>query len=335
MKISAQFMPGDLPVFADSVRKAEEAGYVRAWLVDGQLLWRNVFVYMTHGLAATEAIPFGTAVTNPFTRHYTVVANAHATLAEIYPGRVILGIGRGDNSVRTLGRGPVKTDQFKEVIPKLRKLMAGETADHEGKEIRILWADGEGPEVPIMMPGTGPKNLRLAGALADIVMIQVGVHPAAVKWAIDHVRAGAEAAGRDPDEVETTLYTAMWVSDDLAESRGMTRWLAACAANHIQQVARNVPDHGMPREMARILDVPRGHYDYAGHLDPTVERSEYPDDVVDDFAFNGPPERILEMLQALAEVGLDEVAPAYLNGRAEQMEIVGREIMPRLASVHA
>ena len=41
---------------------------------------------MTHGLAATEQIPFGTAVTNPFTRHYTVVANAHATLAEIYPG---------------------------------------------------------------------------------------------------------------------------------------------------------------------------------------------------------------------------------------------------------
>ena len=96
MKISAQFMPGDLPVFTESVRKAEEMGYSRAWLVDGQLLWRNVFVYMTHGLAATEQIPFGTAVTNPFTRHYTVVANAHATLAEIYPGRVILGMGRGE-----------------------------------------------------------------------------------------------------------------------------------------------------------------------------------------------------------------------------------------------
>jgi 5,10-methylenetetrahydromethanopterin reductase len=335
MKISAQFMPGDLPVFNESVRKAEEVGYSRAWLVDGQLLWRNVFVYMTHGLAATEWIPFGTAVTNPFTRHYTVVANAHATLAEIHPGRVILGMGRGDNSVRTLGRGPVKTDELKEIIPKLRKLTAGDTARHNGTEIRILWADGTRPEVPIMMPATGPKNLRLAGALADIVMIQVGLHPVAVKWAIDHIQAGAEAAGRDPAEVQTTMYTAMWVSDDLGECRRMTRWLAACAANHIEQVARNVPDHGMPREMARILDIRRGHYDYAGHLDPTVERSEYPDDIVDDFAFNGPPDRILEMLLALAEVGLDEVAPAYLNGRFEQMEIVGREIMPRLATVRA
>ena len=46
-----------------------------------------------------------------------------------------------------------------------------------------------------MMPATGPKNLRLAGALADIVMIQVGLNPVAVKWAIDHIHAGAEAAG--------------------------------------------------------------------------------------------------------------------------------------------
>ena len=68
MKIAAQFMPGDLPEFVESVRKAEQCGFSRAWLVEGQLLWRNVYVYMTHGLAATERLPFGTAVTNPVTR---------------------------------------------------------------------------------------------------------------------------------------------------------------------------------------------------------------------------------------------------------------------------
>src|SRR6185503_88620 len=62
---------------------------------------------------------------------------------------------------------------------------------------RIRWAD---EHVPIMLCATGPKNLRLAGALADIAMIYVGVHPASVRWAIDHVRAGAEEAGRDPGE---------------------------------------------------------------------------------------------------------------------------------------
>jgi 5,10-methylenetetrahydromethanopterin reductase len=337
VKISAQFMPGNLPVFLDSVKAAERAGYERAYLVDGQLLWRNVFVYMTHGLAATERMPFGTAVTNPFTRHWTVLANAHATLAEIHPGRVLLGIGRGDNSVRTLGQDPVATNRLKGIIPGLRAVMAGETFDLEGTPIHMLWA-GDSPTgagIKILMAASGPKNLRLAGALADIVMMQVGVHPDACRWGIEQVYAGAEAAGRDPSEVEISLYTAMWVSDDVEEARRMTRWCAACASNHLSEAARRSPDHGMPEPIMRLVNMPKGDYDYEGHLDPSVDRSEYPDQIVDDFAFNGPPERILEMLHALAEVGVDEVAPCYLNGRIEEMGIVGREIIPKLGAVTA
>ena len=335
MKISAQFMPGDLPVFVESVRRAEEAGYARAYLVEGQLLWRDVYVYMAHGLAATDRIPFGTAVTNPRTRHYSVIASAHASLAELYPGRVVLGMGRGDNAVRTLGLKQVSTKQLRETVPKLRALMAGRPVDCDGTEIRIQWANEATGEVPIMISATGPRTLRMAGAVADIVMIQVGVEPEAVKWAVDHVQAGAKEAGRDPDEVETTLYTAMWVSEDVAEARKMTRWAAACAANHIVDVMRNVPDHGMPPALTRLAELRSSHYDYASHLDPSVERSDYPDEVIDDFAFNGPPERIVEMLQALAEVGLDEVAPCYLNGRLEEMEVVGREIIPAVAAIAA
>ena len=335
MKISAQFMPGDLPVFLDSVRKAEEAGYARAYLVEGQLLWRDIYVYMTHGLAATERIPFGTAVTNPRTRHYSVIASAHASLAEIYPGRVVLGMGRGDNAVRTLGLKQVSTKQLRETVPKLRELMAGRAVDCDGTEIRIQWATEAVGDVPIMVSATGPRTLRMSGAVADIVMIQVGVDPQAVKWAVELVKAGAEEAGRDPDEVETTLYTAMWVSDDVAEARSMTRWAAACAANHIVDVMRNVADHGMPPALTRLAELRSGHYDYASHLDPSVERAEYPDEVIDQFAFNGPPDRIVEMLQALAEVGLDEVAPCYLNGRLDEMDVVGREIIPAVAAIAA
>jgi hypothetical protein len=115
----------------------------------------------------------------------------------------------------------------------------------------------------------------------------------------------------------------------------MTRWSAACAANHVVDVMRNVPDHGMPPALTRLAELRADHYDYASHLDPSVERSEYPDDVVDDYAFNGPPERILEQLHALAEVGLDEVAPCYLNGRLSEMETVGHEIIPQLAAMPA
>jgi len=103
----------------------------------------------------------------------------------------------------------------------------------------------------------------------------------------------------------------------------------------IVDVIRNVPDHGMPPVLTRLGALRSEHYDYASHLDPSVERSGYPDDVIDQFAFNGPPERIIEMLEALAEVGLDEVAPCYLNGRLDEMDIVGREIIPAVAAIAA
>lgn len=327
MKVGVQFKPEDFPVFLESVRKAEDSGFSRVYLVDGQLLWRDIYVYMTHALAATKRIPVASAVTNPFTRHFSVTANVHATLAEIYPGRVMLGIGRGDNAVRTLGLNPVATNQLKDVVPGLRALMSGRPTEFNGSEIRSVW--GPHQNVPILMPGSGPRNLRLAGALADVVMIQVGANPASCKWAVDHIRAGAESANRDPSDVKIVAHCAMCISDDMAEARRETRWIAELVAIHVASVARSSTDHGMPEPLTRLAGLRRSDYDYSSHLDDKAERPEYPDEVIDDVALIGSPEVILEKLGALAEVGIDEVAPAYLNGQLEQMELIGREIIPR------
>ena len=99
--IGAQFLEQDFEERIASVRAAEESGYSHAWF-DSQILWQDCVVYMTHALAATEQIVVGTAVTNPYTRHVTATASAFATLAELHPGRLELGIGRGD-AVRTMG----------------------------------------------------------------------------------------------------------------------------------------------------------------------------------------------------------------------------------------
>jgi alkanesulfonate monooxygenase SsuD/methylene tetrahydromethanopterin reductase-like flavin-dependent oxidoreductase (luciferase family) len=330
MKLGAHFLPENLPVFLESVREADAVGYDRAWLVDGQMLWQDIWVYLAHGLAATDRIAFGSGVTNPLTRHFTVTASAAATLGDLHPGRVLLGIGRGDNAVRTLGLQPVPTRRLADVVPKIRELVAGRSIDFEGTEVRIRWAD---QEIPIMMPATGPKNLRVAGALADIVMVYVGVNPVSVRWAIEHVRAGAEEAGRDPDEIEIAALCAMWVSDDQGEAWDACRWAPAACANHIEDVARRNPEHGMPEEMTRLVKA-RDEYDYyEGHLDSKAEHTAYlTGELVDDFAIAGAAERCLEKIRALADVGVSEVSTAYLNGEVEQMRRVGREIVPALAS---
>src|SRR5919198_6099237 len=135
MKLGAQFLCEDFDEYVASVVKAEEAGYAFAWLVDSQILWRDVYVYLTHGLHATERITFGTAVTNPVTRHVTVTASFFATLAKLHPGRVALGIGRGDSAVRTMGLPPARTAQLGEYVTTLRELMAGRTTTLNGADV--------------------------------------------------------------------------------------------------------------------------------------------------------------------------------------------------------
>jgi 5,10-methylenetetrahydromethanopterin reductase len=335
MRLGAQFLCQDFDEYIASVNKAEDAGYAFAWLVDSQILWQDAYVYLTRGLEATERITFGTAVTNPVTRHVTVTASFFATLAKLHPGRVALGIGRGDSSVRTMGLPPARTAQLGEYVRSLRELMSGRVAELNGAQVHMRWLEGEEP-VPIMMSGTGPRNLRLAGALADRVMLYVGVTPEAVRWALRHVEAGARQAGRDPAEVKVSILCAMHVSDDREAAADACRWAPAACANHIADMARHNPDHDMPEVMMRLVRA-RDDYDYyAGHLDSSAVHTAYlTDELINDFAIAGPVEACREKLAALAEVGVDEVSVAYNNGAFEQMDRVGSEIIPGLVASSA
>jgi 5,10-methylenetetrahydromethanopterin reductase len=100
------------------------------------MIWQDPYVYMGRGLTETRDIVFGTAVTNAITRHFTVTASGHVTLEQMHPGRVVLGIGRGDSSIRTLGKRPLKIEDMRELLPRLRALMSGEEIDLDGTPIR-------------------------------------------------------------------------------------------------------------------------------------------------------------------------------------------------------
>lgn len=332
MRLGAQFLPENFNDYIASVQAAEQAGYEFAWLVDSQVLWQDVYVYLTRGLQATERITFGTAVTNPVTRHVTVTASFFATLAGLHPGRIALGIGRGDSSVRTMGLPPARTVQLGEYVRALRALLSGEAASLGGAEVQLRWLELD-PQVPIMMSGTGPKNLRLAGALADRVMLYVGVTPEAVRWALRHVHEGAHAADRPPESVKVSILCAMHVDDDHDAAAVACRWAPAACANHIADMARNNPNHGMPEVMLRLLRARECYDYYGGHLDSSAAHASYlTTELVDDFAIAGPVDHCLDKLRALAEIGVDEVSVAYNNGAFEQMERVGSEIVPALAA---
>ena len=338
MKLGAQFLVEDFEACMASVGVAEESGYAHAWLIDSHVLWQDCYVYMAHALARTERIALGTAVSNPHTRHPTVTACVNATLAELHPGRVILGLGRGESAVRTIGLDPVPTRVLRESVPAIRKLMSGDTVELNGADVHFRW-HRDGPAIPIALAATGPKNLRAAGALADIVMVYVGVHPTSVGWAINEVAAGASEAGRDPDDVKVSVLCGLEVNDDEQAPRDTVRWAAAGCANHIADVIQRNPEHGMPGEMTRLVEARSRYYDYyerqhdysEAHLREFYSDPDHTgyltDELIDNFAIAGKPEKCIEQLTALAELGVWEVSSAYYNGRDDQMRRVGREII--------
>ena len=82
---------------------AESIGFDSVWVINSQLLCREVTVTLAAILLATKRIRAATGVTQPVTRHASVVASAMATLSELSDGRAIMGIGTGFSSLRTIG----------------------------------------------------------------------------------------------------------------------------------------------------------------------------------------------------------------------------------------
>jgi 5,10-methylenetetrahydromethanopterin reductase len=75
---------------------SEDAGFSHIWVGDSHLIWREAYINMAAMALNTTKVKLGTGVTNPLTRHPSVLASAYATLEEYSPGRMIVGIGLGE-----------------------------------------------------------------------------------------------------------------------------------------------------------------------------------------------------------------------------------------------
>jgi 5,10-methylenetetrahydromethanopterin reductase len=81
--------------------------------------------------------------------------------------------------------------------------------------------------VPIWIAAGGPRTLRMAGGVADGVFIRVGTHEANIATAVEAIRAGAAAAGRDPATVGLGAVFHTVLVDDSARSLTMAKSMAA------------------------------------------------------------------------------------------------------------
>ena len=214
----------------DVVRRAERLGFDQVWFPDSQLLWRDVFTALTAAALGTERIGLGTAVTNLATRHPAVVASAARSVAELAPGRFVLGLGVGNSSVGPIGLRQTRAAELRHGVAMLRGLLGGAEWDFGGG-VRSRLRD-PAPDLPIHLAASGPRNLRMAGEIADGVILLSGVSPRTLAGAAARVREGAEAAGRET-EVPLTVAAFCAVTDDVA-----------AAARQIKPVCASIAQNG-------------------------------------------------------------------------------------------
>ena len=219
-----RFDSRSVDAFAADVARAERLGWDAALQPDSQLRRRDTYVLLAAAARVTQRITLGPLLANPVNRHPSVTASSIATVDELAPGRVLLGWGVGDTAVRLAGLKPAKVAELEAGTRLMRALL-------DGREVEVGAArPARLPHhrpVPIWIAAGGPRTLRMAGGAADGVFIRVGTHPANIATAVNAIRAGAVAAGRDPGAVRLGAIFHTVLVDEPDRALTMARSMAA------------------------------------------------------------------------------------------------------------
>jgi len=185
----------------DTVIEAERLGFSKVYVADQGMKFHDIFMAMAVMAMRTNKIRIGPGITNPFIRHPGITAAAMVTLAEISGDRAFLGISSGgSNPLNPLCIVPDKPmTAVREMIVTCRALFRGEAVTFQGETLKYKSAKliSSKPGIEIYVVGRGPNMLKMAGELADGVMLG-NIHKSLMQKSLDLIRAGAAISGNKP-----------------------------------------------------------------------------------------------------------------------------------------
>ena len=155
-----------LDIARQTARHAEALGFVRYWLAEHHnmpgIASSATAVLVGYIAGATERIRVGSGGIMLPNHAPLVVAEAFGTLAEMYPGRIDLGIGRApgtdQQTMRALRRDRVETDaDFPRELAELQKFLGPRQPSQH-----VIAVPGCGTEVPVWLLGSSLFSARLA-----------------------------------------------------------------------------------------------------------------------------------------------------------------------------
>jgi probable F420-dependent oxidoreductase len=250
---------------------------------------------------ATE-MRVGTAIANVYTRGPATLASTAAGLANLAPGRFVLGIGSGSQPIVESWNGGVfakPATRVREMAQFLRAALAGERVVFKGETISV---DGfrltsvPNPPVPIYIAALRPGMLKVAGEVGDGVILNWN-SPEDVPKCVAVVREAARKAGRDPDTIEVTARLAVNLDAPGLESDQVIR-------RHIAAYM-NVPVYRAYQEWLGRTPALQPMWDKWAAGDRRGAVAAVPSAVVDELIVRGTMPAIRSRVQRYLDLGID------------------------------
>ena len=301
------------------VRQAEAGGFSYCWFYDSHILWRDCYVAMAMCMEHTEKMRFGPCVTNPSVRDWSVAASLFASLSVQSKGRFDIGLGRGDSSMRVMGKKPATLAKLADFTHKVKAMARGEEVQYEDcpEPVKFPWAKNY--DLPVWIAAYGPKALATAGEHGDGVILQIA-EPSLVKWLAEQCHAAGKAAGRDTSKFRVMAAAPAYFGSK-EECIEATKWFPAMVGNHVADIVEKYgSDSGqVPKSLTDYIEKRKG-YDYKKHGQSDNPYLDFiTPEIVESFCVLGTPDEHIEKLKALKAAGTTQFNIYLDNGDEENI----------------
>ena len=302
----------------------ERRGFTELWIAEDYFFTGGISA-ATASLGATEHVPIGIGIVSALVRHPAVLAMEVATVAGMYPGRFMPGIGLGvPGWLEQMGVNPASPlTAMRECMSAVRRLLDGETLTEEGRyfafnEVQLTHPASE--YVPLRMGVINPKMVELAGELADGLVLSVLAGVDYVRWARERLAGGAARVGRGGERHRVETFVLFSVDHDGQKAKDALRDNTAFYLSV------------MPR--SALTDVYGVGVELLAMAEGGAERvnREMPDQWLEDLVVAGTPDECAEKIKALIDAGSDSVIlmPTPADRAPELVELAAKEVLPRL-----
>jgi len=282
---------------------AEEAGVDRLGISD-VIFYPDTYELQALCATATKRIKIGSLVTNPFTRHPAVIAAAVSTLDEISGGRAFMGIGAGAGIAKLGVLRSAPAPAIRQAVRNIRELLSGKAVKFEDsanqsscRETSLEFPPNHA--VPILIGTRSPKVARLAGEIADIIVIGARyISDQQVRNYLGWISEGAIKAKRDFGSLEIAPRLTICASRDGELAKRSVKLYAAYYLALLKPEDPSIAEDKVKKIVAAVRRV-RGWYfspnvQYPDEIDNLVD-----EEIVDKFAVAGTPDECITKLQRM------------------------------------